>query len=491
LAAFVAAGGYDLREGLAVSIAIQPGFEEAEAVARARLCAALGVRGVPHSARAPDAKELLRAALSQALERIVYDSQRGLSPEDGPPLPAEGEAAAGEAAQGPATVLSVVQAERAVARLLETQRTPAAAAASVVGSGEGADGAATPSHVQRLVCTLSEDVDARALVAAVSEAVLLDARLAQASPLLLSGDDAFHTSLVVPVALQEAASLGLGAADQAAAARAIAGNKRPRDVAGAFGEGAPGDADGTAAADADRFVGVRVRGDAAVVSMGLVDAACDYRALLASGATGGVYVGSLAAAGFGAGGAAALSTDAGSGRLRRLVVNQASSLKLSVAVDATPPGLFLEAAEEGAGAGSAPPPPLPARVALTTASLQRGSFFLKGRYCKFRRGLSQTPWFVEGQRKAPAVAPAPAVEGGASAAGSAGASSSAAEAAGTSVEELLGSPIAAAVARWGEQGCAVGLLREDVAPPAANAPPFSLTALAITTRSARSAPGSG
>ena len=520
VAALVATGGYDLREGIAVSVAMQPGFEEAEAEARARLCALLGVRSVPHSLRTPDAKDLIRASVTQILERIVYDSRHtlGAGHGDGPgsSVGAGGDVGGDDA---PAVILSVLQAERAIARLRSQGQQQQQQQQRQQQDAPGASSTASASAAVAAAVAAGSDCDARLLVAAVSDAVLQDFRRPLAAPLLAAdAGTGAGASLIVPVALHEASPHAPFPMGQDALRRIQAGSKRSREAGGA-GSAAAAAATAAAAAAAAAAEGplidVVTSCRSAVVSLGTVDATCDYRPLFATGAVGGRYAGDLAlvAAGGGGGDGGGGGGGGGCSHLRRLLVNQSSSLHLSIAVDASPPGLI------GAGAeGRAP------RVALVTASLQRGSFFLKGRYCKFRRGLSQTPWFVEGQRKQSSQAPSAASNAAAAAAaggngggggdggggggggggsGGDGAVIAAAPGAGqgqggagdTSVEELLGAPIADAFALWGGRGCAVGMLPADVAASAgagaggaAAVPAEALARVAPLARMAAAAP---
>ena len=80
-----------------------------------------------------------------------------------------------------------------------------------------------------------------------------------------------------------------------------------------------------------------------------------------------------------------------------------------------------------------------ARVSL---GLSRAPLFVKGRYLKLARGLSQTPWFLNGARKDLAAA---GDGGGVGGGGSGGGEEGGGAAAHTSVEEQLGFPISAAV----------------------------------------------
>ena len=108
----------------------------------------------------------------------------------------------------------------------------------------------------------------------------------------------------------------------------------------------------------------------------------------------------------------------------------------------------------------------------TSLGLVRSAVYVKGRYCKYLRGLSQTPWFLDGARKALGSGePVPAPGGSAgSSSGSVGAPAGAAlEEALTSVEEKLGEPIARAFSGSTAQGCAMavhgGLPEQQLQPP--------------------------
>ena len=152
-------------------------------------------------------------------------------------------------------------------------------------------------------------------------------------------------------------------------------------------------------------------------------------------ATGGALLGSHASD-------SASTTDA---PLQRLSILSESSLTLTATLD-VPLG--------GSVAG-------PARATLTLA---RAPLFFRGRYCKLMRGLSQTPWFVNGERKELGGQVGPRELTQASPTKRARADKGSAEGDGgvsgqtdgrapvrpsvssSSVEELLGAPIAAAVA---------------------------------------------
>ena len=102
-------------------------------------------------------------------------------------------------------------------------------------------------------------------------------------------------------------------------------------------------------------------------------------------------------------------------------------------------------------------------VAAGTMSLARGSYYIKGRYCKHLRGLSQTPWFVNGERRALSAASAPGDNQDAPVAPRVDAHltpKGVVDGSLTSVEELLGAPLAAAVtaAALIGGGLVVGLL---------------------------------
>ena len=125
-----------------------------------------------------------------------------------------------------------------------------------------------------------------------------------------------------------------------------------------------------------------------------------------------------------------------------LSIHPTASLALTVEVGAPAAG---GGGGDGGGGGGA---------AWCSLALSRAPLFVKGRYLKLLRGLSQTPWFLNGARR----------ELGGSEAGGEGdglrdppADAAAAPAPLTSVEELLGAPIAEVLAAYGGAGVAEGL----------------------------------
>lgn len=382
-------GGYDLREGISLRIATTPAYLQAEEAAKSALCAKLGVYKLPF--KAPELKDCVRLLAAAALERVVYDA--------GPAQQASASAAAvtGSSSGKPdseTVVLSVPQAERTLERLKLQQAArssaPLAAASSVPPSSAATDsvapGAETAGtrHVERLAGTLGDDdVDARSIVAAVTEAVALDYRLQQAQPIVL------HDTVEVPVAIREipvtpasAAHYGprnlqyVSTTDLVAVAATAAGMKRPRnsdrtldkelysddeeDVAAS----AAASSAATAAAKAEPAkkaktasgvakdaeddddedarssavaaahaavssvptVSVAVNPSNAIVALGTVDLVSDYRILFEKQPVLGMrYVGDLAVPGVVGDGAASLAAAASTSSVAEQIVGAASA----------------------------------------------------------------------------------------------------------------------------------------------------------------------
>ncbi len=298
------------------------------------------------------------------------------------------------------------------------------------------------------------------------------------------------------------------AAASAAAKAAASGAKRKREGAATTGGGDDGAAEDSEvdsedegsssssssldpANDADvdgPHVRLAIPAPAASIALGTVESvAQDYRLLFDTGCVAAPTAGQLAAlevrrlgpaATIATGSAAStspplsvagaqadFSASSSPSTLRRLCLSHTSSLQLHVILDSAPRGFFVAApaaspagvALRASGAPLTPPSSFTPGTLLLTASIARGSYFFAGRYCKYNRSLSQTPWYIEGRRRGDEDG-----EGG--------------PATQTSVEECLGAPIAAAIAAAGAArlaGLPVGLLRH---PLKSGLPPPALAA---------------
>ena len=394
LVRMITESGYDLREGVCISIYPQKGLFDAEDAAYAKLCKRLGVSKLPIGFKIPDLKDLFRACVTQAAERIVYDT-RGIKNE--------------LVSTSMESVINVTQSERVFEKAYKIQGDAEASLASSNMSSTNSDVNNVDnshSHMDQLIEKLGGICgDARALSVDVSSAVMLDRSLPFPSA-------ANVQSVVINVPSSE--RLQSNSADDIEASVVLSSTS---------------------------------------VCLGTIETKTDHRQLFQSDSMGLAYIG---------GGAVSKTSS-----LRRLISTPGlSSLQLNVAIDSSPRGLLIK--QDNASASDVLPP----RVAIVTANIQRRSFFFKARYCKYKRGLSQTPWFVEGTRKigSSSAAPGSSLTDGSSAGDSTSASVIHAPftklgeveiSEETSVEELLGGPVAELVASFCGQGCAVGLLPDD------------------------------
>jgi tRNA U54 and U55 pseudouridine synthase Pus10 len=405
LVRMISEGGYDLREGICVSIYPQQGLYDAEEAAYATLCKRLGVLKIPLGFKIPDIKELFRATVTQAVERIVYDTR---SRDDA-------------LSTSMKTIINVPQSERVFEKAYKIQEDAEASSSSSQMTTRNAHD--NPhSHMNQLIERLGGVCsDARALSVDVSKAVMLDRSLPLPSA---SNVGSVVISLPSSERLQNCISINNDNAELEAT----------------------------------------VDLNTTCVSLGTIETKTDHRQLFQSDPMGLTYIG---------GGTTSISST-----LRRLTSTPGlSSLQLNVAIDSSPRGFLIQ--EEKDRINIAIPP----RVAIVTTNIQRRSFFFKSRYCKYKRGLSQTPWFVEGSRKmgSSGAGTEASHDKGSNADGSSASSvinppftklGFVEINEGTSVEELIGGPVAELVASFCGQGCAVGLLPDDT-PPGSSSPPLN------------------
>jgi hypothetical protein len=234
-------------------------------------------------------------------------------------------------------------------------------------------------------------------------------------------------------------------------------------------------------------IDVTVPSSNAVIALGTTDEGVDYRVQFAAGCVEAVSAGEIVAARFAAAqdlhtpsatlGAPIDLAPASRQTLKRLHVWYGASLEVEVFLDMSPSGYTF------ASSSRTPAPTLPSAASestvsssssssssssavapssasgivtftnplhscIVTAAICRSSYLFAGRYNKFNRNLSQTPWYLEGSRQQPSDS------------GLAGATSivdahrrqppkTPLAAATSSVEELLGAPIANALAKFG------------------------------------------
>jgi tRNA U54 and U55 pseudouridine synthase Pus10 len=384
-------GGYDLREGICISLLLQKGLFDAENEAYLRLCKRLGVLKLPSGYKCPDLKDLFRTCVTQAIERIVYDTRIETKNNS-------------DILSSMDTVLSVVQSERVFEKVYKIQNDAAEISMSELlqetNNGNVLQPSKTP-HMDKLIEQRGGICgDARALSMDVSIAVMLDRSFPLPSVTNVS-------SVAITVPQNERI------------------NNEPQIEA---------------------TVDLNKTG----VCLGSIETKTDHRQMFQTDSMGLSYIG----------GGDVFKTST----LRRLTSTPGlSSLQLNVAIDSTPRGFLKEISS----VADAPVP----HIAMVTTNVQRRSFFFKSRYCKYKRGLSQTPWFVDGTRKI-GISSSIVAESGTSGGdmnsavintpfSKLGAVEINEE---TSVEELIGGPVSELVADFCGQGCAVGLLPVDTLP---------------------------
>lgn len=376
----IAHSGFDMRDGIAVGIHLTAASLAADTTARAALCTKLGVP--VDKVKVVDLKDCLRMMCEAAVGRILYEPLQGGS---------GGDATAPRSVHDEPVILTAAQGELVLEQALG-KRLNATAEASAAAAASGSAIA--------LDMTGRDPNDPRPALAAADEAsknwVLPYTMGSLPAEVPISAVLTDPTAPAPPAIRTDRVHVDLAASDASPAAE---------------------------------------YGRLSVVAGGLMPVEAEYHATAKASGTST---------------AAPLAPGR---KLRSLMVAPSSSLLLMLHTDIVLPQLAAQlraraaaaaAAESSASAASstaasAAAPAAAASVgtsvvtpSLLTVTLTRNSLLVSGSYCKFHRGVAQTPWFLEGTRKG----------------------------VGTSVEELLGTPIAEVVQAY----CGVGA-------PVAIAPP--------------------